>query len=236
MILSIDLASRRYRDNGIALLSAVGSRTRTEIVSPESLGLVGEPDSVAFARALCALAESREVRLLILDGPQGWRADASTLVHARACERETLTPGKTGLPGQVKPRSWTRMAEFSIALFDALEVSGWPRLTSRWAGERVAVESFPTHAWRVLGHPPLPGKGRRADVSPWRERLEREFLSHRIDDASHDDVQAIVAGLAGRQMLEGGLGACDVRGREPSHESGHWREGFIVCPRATLTA
>ena len=100
-VLSVDLASRRYRDNGIALLWGVPGRVTAQLVNPESLGLHGEPEVEPFAGALAELAEREGVRVMLLDGPQGWRANESSLVHLRHCERETRTPGKTGLPGVV---------------------------------------------------------------------------------------------------------------------------------------
>ena len=230
-VLSIDLASRRYADNGIALMHGNSTRVDAQLIRPESLGLDDTPEVHTFANAIATLAERVGVRVILLDGPQGWRATHSTLVHLRSCEREARTPGKTGLPGVVKPSTWTRMAEFSVALFDALHERGWPRLTSRWSGERVASESFPTHAWRMLGHQPLPGKSATTTLAPWIEALANGGVAFPRGNVGHDEVQALVAGLAGIAMLQEGLAACDVRGQDPFIEDGAWREGFIVSPR-----
>lgn len=230
-VLSVDLASRRYADNGIAILRGSPGHVSAELIAPASLGLVGEPDAGVFATALVALAEREQIRVMLLDGPQGWRAEESALLHQRLCERDTRTPGKTGLPGIVKPATWTRMADFSVAMFDALGSAGWPRLTSRWSGERVAIESFPTHAWRMLGRPPLPGKSKSEDLAAWVSAL-RDFGLRRLPQSiTHDEVQALVAGLGGIALLHGGLAACDLRGREPIVERGTAREGFILSPR-----
>jgi hypothetical protein len=132
MILSVDLASRRWRDNGIALLAPQGNGATVRLVAPVGLGLRGTPEAEPFAEALHGLAEREGVRVILLDGPQGWRAEQSALVHLRHCEKETRCPGKTGLPGIVKPATWRRMAEFSIAIFDALDARGWPRFTRAW--------------------------------------------------------------------------------------------------------
>lgn len=43
-VLSVDLASRRYRDNGIAVLHGEWDDAHAEIVGPESLGLRDTPD------------------------------------------------------------------------------------------------------------------------------------------------------------------------------------------------
>lgn len=230
-VLSIDLASRRYRDNGIALLHGSWGDVRCELVSPESLGLSGEPVAERFAEAVHRLAVTVDARLILLDGPQGWRADDSALVHQRHCERLTHAPGKTGLPGIVKPATWTRMALFSIAMFDALSARGWPRCTDAWAGERVAIESFPTQAWRSLGTPAMPGRANTPSLEPWRQRL-LELGVHALQaTASHDDIQATVAGLAGVQMLDGGLARVELAGCNPIHQGEHWREGWIISPR-----
>jgi hypothetical protein len=230
-VLSVDLASRRYRDNGIAILHGSPGRVRVELISPDALGLNGEPQVEPFADALVALASRQSARILLLDGPQGWRAEQSEFVHQRRCERETLTPGKTGLPGIVKPASWTRMATFSVALFDALAMRGWPRLRDNWQGERVASESFPTHAWRMLRHKALPGKATTTTLEPWRGALADAGILNLPASATHDEIQAVVAGIGGILLLQHGPKACDLRGCNPFTELGTVREGFILSPR-----
>lgn len=230
-VLSVDLASRRYRDNGIALLQAAARRTKVEILSADALGLRGAPEPQAFAEALHSIALARDVRVILLDGPQGWRAERSEVVHQRRCERETGAPGKTGLPGVVKPATWTRMALFSVAMFEALAERGWPRITSSWQGERVAIESFPTQAWRSLGLSPLPSRAKTTSLAPWRSSLASAGFVTVPESATHDETQAVVAGIAGLQLLAGGFDAVDARGTDPFLDAGHWREGWIVSPR-----
>lgn len=230
-VLSVDLASRRYRDNGIAVLRGNPDRASVQVIAPAALGLSGEPSPEPFADALVGLAKRERAPLILLDGPQGWRAVRTDLVHQRRCERLTLTPGKTGEVGVVKPRSWTRMAVFSIALFDALEARGYPRFRGGWRGGNAAIESFPTHAWRSLGRTPLPGKSAKLEVQPWRSHLAALGVGDLPALASHDEIQAVVAGLAGLALLRSGIGAVDVQGEEPRREAGHWREGYIVSPR-----
>lgn len=239
-VLSVDLASRRYRDNGIAVLrdarragpSEPGfGEIHVELLTPAALGLGDPPLPAAFARALHDVAEHVGARVILLDGPQGWRAERSALVHQRHCERETRAPGKTGPPGIVKPATWTRMAEFSVALFDALDAHGWPRVHAGWSGGRATIESFPTQAWRSLGLAALPSRAKAASLEPWRQQLLRLGLREVPETVSHDELQAIVAGLAGVQLLRDGFGAVDARGCEPRYEAGHWREGWILSPR-----
>jgi hypothetical protein len=233
MILSVDLASRRWRDNGIALLAPHGDGATVRLISPPALGLSGTPRAEPFADALHGLAEREGVRLILLDGPQGWRAEQSALVHLRHCEKETRCPGKTGLPGIVKPATWQRMAEFSIAIFDALDARGWPRFTRAWRGERAAIESFPTHAWRMLGVPPIPGKASAGALDAWHTAFGALGVRGVPREASHDELQSVVAGLAGLALLLGGVESCDIRGLDPHLHDGHWREGVIVSPRAS---
>lgn len=234
MILSIDLASVRYRDNGIAILAPGARACEVELISPGALGLSGVPVAEEFADAIVQLATRSAARLIMLDGPQGWRSQVSEVTHSRLCERVTFTPGKSGVPELVKPASWTRMVRFSVAVFDALDRKGWPRLAAGWQGERAAVESFPTHAWRALGHPPLPGKSRRVDLAHWRRLLTPRYVNGGHENATHDELQVVVAGLGGCQMLGSGLESCVVAGRAPVIEGGTWREGFIVSPSSAV--
>ena len=69
MILSVDLASRRWRDNGIALLTPGDDVTTVRLIAPATLGLGGTPEAEPFADALHTLAEREGVRLILLDGP-----------------------------------------------------------------------------------------------------------------------------------------------------------------------
>ena len=95
-----------------------------------------------------------------------------------------------------------------------------------------AYESFPTHARRALGHPPLPGKGRTGtNLSRWTAILRDEFRVAWPRTPSHDEIQAVVAGIAGLQLEAHGPRGCTVCGETPIVENGEWREGFIVSPR-----
>lgn len=232
VILSVDLAARRYRDFGIAVLSGSSSAATAQFVSPVALGLTGLPDPVVFAERLAAHGRAINASLILLDGPQAWKAPNSTDLHMRRCERATRTPGKTGLPGKVKPGSWTRMVTFSVTVFDALDRLGWPRFNTNWTGERSAIESFPTHAWRTVRLAPLPGKSKKG-VRPaeWCSRLCNTTGLTTIGEPSHDEIQAAIAGLAGLLLLEGRLDRCDVAGDAPFLAEGYWREGFIISPK-----
>lgn len=233
-VISVDLASRRYRDNGIVALCLGHGSVQTDLIKTQSLGLNGKPSVVELACVIAEIAESRGANLILVDGPQGWRANSSGWSDRRLCEGVTHTPGKTGLPGKVKPSSWTSMAVFSIDVFDALSAAGWPRLSSHWDGSRASVETFPTHAWRSLGHPPLPGKNRARDLTPWIDWLRQHYKVVWNADPSHDELQATVAGLSGLQLAKRGLCGAERYGVNPLMEDGIWREGFIISPRAEV--
>lgn len=230
--LSIDLASRRYADIGIALLAGSTTAFSVDLLVPGSLGLSGTPDPRVLASSLDRLAIEFGASSIFLDGPQGWRRSLTDRVHSRACEVATSTPGKTGPPGVVLPPSWTRMAKFSIGVCDSLHELGWPRFSRRET--RAAYESFPTHAWRALGFTPLPGKTRGGvAIRDWKSRLDQHVQIDWPRQPSHDELQAVVAGIAGLRIhAEGGLQNI-VLGEEPFLEDGLWREGFIVSPSSS---
>ena len=55
-IVSVDLASRRHADIGIAVLRDRGSEIEVELIPPPSFNLVGVPDARALVMELCVLA------------------------------------------------------------------------------------------------------------------------------------------------------------------------------------
>lgn len=230
---SVDLASRRYSDIGIAVLSDGGSWIGVKFISPSELGLTGVPDARILANKLSALALEKGARLIILDGPQGWSANATPPKIMRDCERAARTPGKTGLPGCVKPKTFLQMAEFSIAVFDALHSAGWLRFEGDLRGDRRSIESFPTCAWRMLGLNPLPSKKHAMGrIEDWVAVLNERTAIRWSRSPNHDELQAAVAGLVGVLMERHGVKSCTRDGSPPFMENGLWREGFIVSPSA----
>jgi hypothetical protein len=234
-ILSVDLASRRYRDIGIAVVSMERGEVRCQFVPLEHSGLQGPPSAEIFASFLKGIAEEANADIILIDGPQGWKDPANGLEHSRVCERLLFTQGKTGLPGSVKPASWTYMAQFSIELFDALDVLGFPRvedLEQLRPGKKLALESFPTSAWRTLNLKPLPGKKKDSgiDVQTALASLVQLVPIRIGTQPTHDELQALIAALAGLPLLGFDSIEFSLFGNKPVRIGGTWREGFIVNP------
>jgi hypothetical protein len=151
----------------------------------------------------------------------------------RDCERAAHTPGKIGPPGCVRPKPFLRMAEFSIAVFDALHAAGWPRFKGDWRGDRRSIESFPTRAWRTLGLRPLFSKKHAmGGIEDWVALLNERISIRWSRPPNHDELQAAVAGVVGVLMERHGVKSCTRDGSPPFMENGVWREGFIVSPSA----
>ena len=234
-VVSIDLARRRYADNGLALLGILDRRIRCEFRRIEE-DLTGEPSAPELADYLIELASSTGSECILIDGPQAWKSPSNGHVHQRDCEKILYTPGKTGEPGVVKPASWTSFVELSVALFDALHDRGWVRLGElpRDDGEyrHLAIESFPTAAWRALRLKPLPGKSNcpESEIQSHLDALMRIFPLDLSRRPSHDELQALVAGIGGVALESSRTEFLQVVGRPPEPEDGVWREGFIVNP------
>ena len=228
-ILSVDLASRRSSDIGVVLLERHRGSIRAR--RADVFGGNARPTAIAVADSLDHCARTEGVQLMILDGPQAWKSPDNGLIFARKCEADLATQGKTGLPGHCTPSTYLRFIQFSISVFDALADRGWPRLASAETGpENLALESFPTAAWRSLGLSPLPGK-RSATAEVVRlKQTELELLfSFRVGTPlSHDEVQALVAGFAGLAVATSSRVPTGRVSTAASRRT--WREGFIVNP------
>lgn len=227
------------------ILAASSTNVRCEIVLLDPPGMDAESDrgpmdANVLAGRLNHLCGLRDIRILMLDGPQAWKSSTNGLEHARASERQLNTSAKTGLPGMVKPATYRPFAEFCIDVYEALCRRGWRRLTTRdHSGplqqapqERILVESYPNAAWKSLGLTPLPSK-RRARVSDLANAYAAlnaliPFTTNR--PPNHDQLQAIVSGMAGLALEEHNAAALRMVGNPPRREEGHWREGFIVLP------
>lgn len=83
-------------------------------------------------------------------------------------------------------------------------------------------------------------------LGQWRVNLRAQFLEpqkKRMHDVSiglvssgplptHDQLQALVAGVAGLSLLVGHSASYQVVGTAPFFLDGTWREGFIINPLA----
>src|SRR6202000_578554 len=141
-VLSVDLAYRRWSDLGIAILSRSagknersGSQIDCELVSWDGSDLdeprPGPVHAEILAGRLNHLANIRDIRVILLDGPQAWKSERNGLAHARLSERQLNCAAKTGLPGIVKPATYRTFAEFCVDLYDALCRRGWKRLATQ---------------------------------------------------------------------------------------------------------
>ncbi len=237
--LAVDLAVRRRRDIGVVVMQPISGAIRCRF--PQ---LPGPPDSPApsapqLARELDRLSRDSGADLMLIDGPQSWKSVGNGLPHCRVCEREAHTPAKTGLPGVVKPKTYGRFVSYSIEFFEGLQDLGWPRLEQRHLEAlgrghrtRASIESFPHSAWRSLGIPPLPSK-RRADEGDIADRsqiLQKRFSLLWEGQPTHDQLQAMVIGLAGIALEQGRIQRIRAFGCDPVLEDGIWREGYIIVP------
>jgi hypothetical protein len=233
--LSVDLAFKDYRDIGVVTLTKVNGRIKASAVPLTTRALHGRPSAGGLADALVSIANEVSAAWIFIDGPQGWKARDNGFEHCRCCEGALAAQAKTGLPGETKPGNDVAFITFAIELFDALDNRGWPRLTTPAVPplrRRGAIESFPTSAWRTLGLVPLPGKTATAPemVLARLQSLRAVFPLDVENYLSHDDLQALVAGLAGVALDDGNAAGVSIAGAPPMRVEGTWREGFIVNP------
>lgn len=234
-VLSVDLAAKKYEDNGIAFVSYRGRKV--SFPSPADLNLGGKPLAWDFAEALDRFCTNEDVTVLMLDGPQGWKSPKTKIEHMRLCERVLNTPAKTGTIGNVKPSTFLRYITFSINLFHILRVDyGWNLLTESWpdqSGKRWIVESFPSSAWLTLGLEKLPAKSKTKakQIKAWRRDLTM-MTGYRIpNDISHDQLQAAVVLPAGQALAQGKVNRVVLSGMDPIvKRSGDVLEGWIANP------
>jgi hypothetical protein len=122
---------------------------------------------------------------------------------------------------------------FAIAVFDALDERGWHRYNGKLGDSgTLAVESFPMSAWRSLGLPMLPAKAksRHDDLTIRLDGLRQRFPIQVASEPNHDELQALVSGLAGVGLLGSPLVGVVSAGVAPYRKDEVWREGFIVNP------
>jgi len=231
--ISVDLASINYADVGVVALRRDAARIIITPIDLPAAGLKGRPAAAPLARFLTTLAADLEATVIGLDGPQGWKSASNGYPHSRVCEARLRTQGKTGPPGVTKPANYLGFISFCIQMFDELGRLGWPRLPAHSTGSMpVAVETFPTSAWRALGVPPLPGKARSRgpEVEDWSSKLLGLGAIRLTDPLTHDQLQAAVSGLGLLALAERRRDGFEGVGDPPFEDGGTWFEGFIVNP------
>jgi hypothetical protein len=228
-ILSVDLAYVRYRDVGVALLSAEARR-----VDFLGIALEGTPDPHQLADWLLAQLELHDAQGLCIDGPLGWKAPDTDSPHCRLSERQLRAPGKTGVPPDgVKPATYLAFTRFSIALFERLTTTHGlvlPGQAEPGTERRFVTESFPTAAWRALGVTPLIAKGKATPnlVAEAAVRFTAATGFTLARPPTHDELQAAIGGLAGLAWARGDQLAVHLAGEAPFRLDGSWREGYIM--------
>lgn len=262
-VLSVDLAFRKWSYLGVVVLDRVRETHSFPCRPGAGLALPTQPpndpiaceiipfaapvdepgpvDADILAGRLNHLCTVRGISTIMLDGPQAWKSSSNGLEHSRESERQLNTAAKTGLPGIVKPVTYRAFAEFCLDVYDALCRRGWRRLdTLAQPGsppERVLVESYPHAAWKSLGFKPLPSKRRArvSDLAAAYGALNCLIPITTNRPPNHDQLQAIVGGLAGLALEERNTAGARIVGKPPRREDGHWREGFIVLPVPPLS-
>jgi len=104
------------------------------------------------------------------------------------------------------------MATFSIELFDALSAIGFLRVRSPAdlvAGRKLAIESFPTSAWRTLGLKALPGKSRASasQVNTWTTTLRKLIRFTLTRTPTQQALRANSTGILGTQFSDADISA-----------------------------
>jgi hypothetical protein len=214
-VLGVDLASGCWVDNGTSQITFDSVRSVfTEVIAPA----IAWPENSAItpsrlAKSLDDYARANGIRAVGLDGPQGWR-DPATAPECRGvgrrCEFESRTQSKTGVYPNTYPRTQRAWIEFCIEVFDALLSNDDVTLADPASRHPPSpgytlVEACPTAAWISSGLKALPAKKQRPELKPFVEDLAREFNLPLAPSgiASHDDLQAVVAGLAAAAAVGG---------------------------------
>ncbi|HYV10159.1 MAG TPA: hypothetical protein VE980_04555 [Pyrinomonadaceae bacterium] len=93
-ILSVDLASNRYRDIGVAVLGIRDGSVAIELVEASVYGLKGRPCVEDVTSWLTELSGAHKADVIFIDGPQGWKDPANGFEHARRCDVNLPLPGR----------------------------------------------------------------------------------------------------------------------------------------------
>jgi len=242
LILSIDLACRSYEDFGFCLLEEFDGRVKDLRYLPyQDIGLKEVPEPDVFACKVLDFCQYEGASILMLDGPQGWKDPDNGLLHQRICEKHWNTQAKTGTKGNVKPVNFRPFVSFSTEVFRLLAQSNVISLvtesTIEISTQRILlVETYPYSAWKSLKIEPLPGKKNpscnSARIEGFAKTLEQSCLLPSVGKPSHDELSALVAGLAGVAIAAKDGTRYIALGTTPkSTPEEYLLEGYIVNPR-----
>jgi hypothetical protein len=240
LILSIDLAYKSYADFGFCLLEeSAGKILNIQYTSYQSLGLLGTPEKEIFAQTVLNYCLATGVSILMLDGPQGWKDPNNGLLHQRVCEKHLNTQAKTGTEGNVKPANFKPFVSFAIDIFSVLNRSGLVSLVTETkiampAKGILLVETYPYSAWHKLNIQPPPSKRKSTleRIIRCAQEVKIRFQLPKTKIPTHDELSALVAGLAGVAIAEGNESGYTASGVPPNLTSqGHLVEGYIANPR-----
>lgn len=254
-VLGVDVASRRWRDVGVAALTLSDS---CDSVSAVDVPAVDWPDGTpltpqALVDVIDEYSLANEICAVSIDGPQGWRNPAAPEAQGvgRACERSARTPGKTGLRGTTYPANQVGWISFSIELFDRFLERDHVSLASDPAigglempavGHYYVLECFPTVTWRSSGLASLPAKSKGPNTMSSAHQLRGRWTLPALPSTiGHDDLQAVVAALVAAALF--GFGTAISHGTkaielpEDDASSGYRAEGVIwdATPGALLS-
>jgi len=242
LILSIDLAYKSYEDFGFCLLEESHDRVKDiRYLSYQAIGLHEIPKPDVFAGKVLNFCQYLGVSILMLDGPQGWKDPDNGLLHQRVCEKHWNTQAKTGTRGNVKPANFRPFVSFSTEVFRLLAQGNIISLVTEpiieMSPKRILlVETYPYSAWKSLKIGPLLGKRNpscnSAQIASVAKTLEQSFLLPSVGKPSHDELSALVAGLAGVAIAAKKESRYIASGTAPKWTpEGYLLEGYIVNPR-----
>lgn len=242
LILSVDLACRDYEDFGFCLLEeSAGKVVAVQYLHHQAIGLGGEPQADNFAHKVLRFCLDTGISILMLDGPQGWKDPDNGLLHQRVCEKELHTQAKTGIIGKVKPANFKSFVAFAINVFSVFNQTGQVSLVEesriRLSQRRILlIETYPYSAWRNLGILSLPSKTKCArapeQIAQHLSELKKRFGLPETETPTHDELSALVAGLAGVAIANDNVSGYIASGVPPKLvPEGYLVEGYIVNPR-----
>ena len=240
LILSVDLAYKSYEDFGFCLLEeSKGKVLNAEFIPNSAVGLSGTPRVEVFVYNVLDFCLRKGISILMLDGPQGWKDPENGLPHQRICEKILNTQAKTGTEGIVKPANFTSFVSFAIDIFHLFNNTGQISLVMEPdielpADKIVLAETYPHSAWRSLNIQHLPGKKKctTEQVLSNSQLLTKRFSLPRVSPPSHDELSALVAGLAGVAIASSNKSGYIAEGIPPKlAPDGYLMEGYIVNPR-----